>query len=358
MKIHVTESKGRQLFWAESSFAEKDLLKDAGFLWHGGDRCHPGCSACAAGIGKVWWTLHSEAAAKLGEYTDPEARAALGISVELAQIGCANLHLAMLASLVHEKIIPPLEIAKLLGKRGSDDHDSDDGDFDEDDFDDGDFDEDLDDLEESRFNYELAEALAERDITTAQLGRLHELCWPQQTADDDVFIEEALCPEWDGEDEYFNITSLDGIKHCVALELLELARLDVKTLAPISTLGTLRRLALDFRDKPPPLAPIAELTALEDLELSWVKSLSPLKGMPGLKKLHVGQSKVTDLSPLTELPALETVEMWWSLQPAEIEQVRAKNTEVLTQLEQRGIELKLSWPEPKRPAKQRARKRT
>jgi uncharacterized protein (TIGR02996 family) len=69
-----------QVFWAESDFEEKDEVKAAGFIWHParGD-CRPSCGACAAGLGKVWWTRHPDAARKLVEHADDDVRAALGI---------------------------------------------------------------------------------------------------------------------------------------------------------------------------------------------------------------------------------------------------------------------------------------
>lgn len=274
-------------------------------------------------------------------------------SATLAEIRCANLHLAMLCSLAREHIIPSLGLRK--NPYEGDDDDSNDIPFDEGDEDD-EFDDDYDLDDSDGFNVALAEQLGNRDITVEQLGQLRELYWPEQTSDDE-FIEQALHPEWDGEDEIFTITKLDGLEHCVALELLDLGRLDVKGLAPIAKLTTLRRLALDFRDRVPKLSPIAKLPALEQLSLTWVADLSPLVGMPRLEQLSVAQSKVTELAPLLELPALRRVHMWWSLQPAEIERVRANNGEVLQALEQRGIELELAWPAPRKKKSSSKRKR-
>lgn len=249
----------------------------------------------------------------------------------------------MLGSLAREQIIPSLGLRKNPDE-GDDDTEADDFDFDDD----------LDD--DDGFNVVLAEQLGNRDITVEQLGQLRELYWPEQTSDDE-FIEQALHPDWDGEDEIFTITKLDGLEHCTSLEVLELGRLDVKGIAPIGKLTTLRRLGLEFRDRVPQLSPIARLPALERLSLTWIADLSPLLGMPRLEHLAVAQSKVTDLAPLLELPALRSVEMWWSLQPAEIERVRAKSGEVLRELEGREIELNLAWPKPRAKKKTSKRKR-
>ena len=57
--------------------------KAAGFRWHGGD-CRPGCLACAAGLGKVWWTADAAMAARLldsAEAVTDQARAACATAV-------------------------------------------------------------------------------------------------------------------------------------------------------------------------------------------------------------------------------------------------------------------------------------
>jgi SWI/SNF-related matrix-associated actin-dependent regulator 1 of chromatin subfamily A len=65
------------IFVAESSFAEKDAVKGAGFRWHGGN-CYPGCKACAASVPlKVWWTDMSAKAARLAQYATEDAKAIL-----------------------------------------------------------------------------------------------------------------------------------------------------------------------------------------------------------------------------------------------------------------------------------------
>lgn len=72
--MKLTVVKG--VFVAESSYEERQAPKGAGFLWHGGG-CRPGCGACAAGLGRVWWTKRNEAAARLAQYADEAAKAAL-----------------------------------------------------------------------------------------------------------------------------------------------------------------------------------------------------------------------------------------------------------------------------------------
>jgi SWI/SNF-related matrix-associated actin-dependent regulator 1 of chromatin subfamily A len=55
--------------------------KAAGLLWHGGP-CRPSCKACAAGLGKAWWTLYPEKASKLEAYADDAAKTAFASVVE------------------------------------------------------------------------------------------------------------------------------------------------------------------------------------------------------------------------------------------------------------------------------------
>lgn len=64
------------LFTFVGSFDEKEVPKQAGFRWHGGN-CRPGCPACKAGLGKVWWTDRTATAALLSDLADPSAEFAL-----------------------------------------------------------------------------------------------------------------------------------------------------------------------------------------------------------------------------------------------------------------------------------------
>lgn len=54
----------------------KDAPKSAGLRWHGGD-CRRGCLACAAQLGRVWWTVEPAQARRLAQYADAAAKAAL-----------------------------------------------------------------------------------------------------------------------------------------------------------------------------------------------------------------------------------------------------------------------------------------
>lgn len=54
---------------AVSEFDERHIPKRAGFLWHH-VRCKPGCPACAADLGRVWYTSSKEKASRLVQWAD------------------------------------------------------------------------------------------------------------------------------------------------------------------------------------------------------------------------------------------------------------------------------------------------
>jgi uncharacterized protein (TIGR02996 family) len=89
VKLHVRRIDGGQaVFWLESAYTEREAAKAAGFLWHGGS-CRDGCGACAAGLGKVWWTRRLEAARHVAALAvDDDTRAAL--AGEVAVPGAAT----------------------------------------------------------------------------------------------------------------------------------------------------------------------------------------------------------------------------------------------------------------------------
>ncbi len=61
------------IFVWRGDFSTKDAPKAAGFRWHGGG-CKAGCPACAAAVGKAWWTGDVDKAAALAEHADDAAR--------------------------------------------------------------------------------------------------------------------------------------------------------------------------------------------------------------------------------------------------------------------------------------------
>jgi hypothetical protein len=75
MKLRVT---GDGVFWLESAYDERATPKAARFHWHPTKDCPRTCVACAAKLGKVWWTKTATVAAALAEFADADARKALG----------------------------------------------------------------------------------------------------------------------------------------------------------------------------------------------------------------------------------------------------------------------------------------
>ena len=78
------------MFILECDYEERLIAKDAGFRWHAGDRCRTrGCSGCAAGLGRAWWTRDLARAAALVEYADSDLADSLreraGPAIEAAE---------------------------------------------------------------------------------------------------------------------------------------------------------------------------------------------------------------------------------------------------------------------------------
>ena len=61
----ITIDKRGTAFFAVAGFEQKDVLKSAGFWWHGLPCTRVECPACQAGLGKHWWTAQRETAARL-----------------------------------------------------------------------------------------------------------------------------------------------------------------------------------------------------------------------------------------------------------------------------------------------------
>jgi hypothetical protein len=269
MIIHTALARGQRLFWAESSYEEKDEVKSAGFLWHGMDRCHPSCGACAAALEKVWWTYHVDAARALIEHADDDVRNALEGGATKKPAAAAEkkpagkkvevrgaLRLAMLSALDDEKI-KKIDFKGLEKKHQPTEEDI----------------EDEDGYEDYAFNSSLEKAFDAIPITTAELAQLKALRWM-------TGIELMLSPQWDGEDEQFDLRSLDGIEHCVNLEILDLDAVDVKNVGPIAKLTKLRELRLSFRDKKPSVEPlkklVGQLTRIDVPGLDKPKKTAPV----------------------------------------------------------------------------------
>lgn len=77
------------IFIAISTYEERQILKEAGFLFHPGlVECKAGpqtCPACKAKLGRGWWTKRSEVAVRLSRRTDPKATDQLSTHIKAVQ---------------------------------------------------------------------------------------------------------------------------------------------------------------------------------------------------------------------------------------------------------------------------------
>jgi SWI/SNF-related matrix-associated actin-dependent regulator 1 of chromatin subfamily A len=66
--------KAGNVWWAQASYEERAIPKAALMWWHGmGGACYRNCGACAAGLGKCWWTPKAEIASRLAKYAQDSA---------------------------------------------------------------------------------------------------------------------------------------------------------------------------------------------------------------------------------------------------------------------------------------------
>ena len=93
MKISVKTVGSVTVFIAESSFHEKDVVKQAGFRWHDpakGPCWSKNCAGCACSVGKTWWTDRKENAARLLEWCSPMAKIALAETIATVEASRAH----------------------------------------------------------------------------------------------------------------------------------------------------------------------------------------------------------------------------------------------------------------------------
>ena len=97
-RMKLTYNKIAEIFICESTYAEKDIPKRAGFRFHWAhpSKCQNGsaCTLCKAKIGKVWWTSHEANANRLQKWADNSAKLALlehQSSIEASKSSFTNL---------------------------------------------------------------------------------------------------------------------------------------------------------------------------------------------------------------------------------------------------------------------------
>ncbi len=116
-----------------------------------------------------------------------------------------------------------------------------------------------------------------------------------------------------------NQTDLSGLAGLTNLEELSFNVARGADLTPLSGLARLRSLEMDWSNRddnpldPLDLSPLAKLTGLEKLSVSFINSdLAPLAGLTELRELSlfgIGSGVSPDLTPLTALTKLKTLEI-------------------------------------------------
>ncbi len=128
------------------------------------------------------------------------------------------------------------------------------------------------------------------------------------------------------------IKSLEGLEHCPALMMLDLADNEITDLKPIAGLKRLQSVTL-ANNKITDIAPLAELTAMQLLDLSGnqlsdtsalgkmanlrtlylaknqLKSIDGIKGLSKIWSLDVSENQLTDLAPVVKLTWLSTLDI-------------------------------------------------
>ena len=105
-----------------------------------------------------------------------------------------------------------------------------------------------------------------------------------------------------------DIKSLEGLQHCKALMLIDLADNKISDLKPVADLKRLQSVTL-ANNQIKDLKPLEGLTAMQLLDLSGnqVDDLAALKKMSNLRSLYVANNKLTSIEPIAGLSKI------WSL---------------------------------------------
>jgi hypothetical protein len=131
------------------------------------------------------------------------------------------------------------------------------------------------------------------------------------------------------------LRSLAGIDKLPTLEVLELEMMGVDDLTPLAALPRLRSLRLIGLKAAHDLSPLADLTTLEQLEVSragieetdivHVSSLRPLAELHRLEEVTLFGTIIDDgdLAPLTALPRLRRLALWRAGGPV-VDELRAR----------------------------------
>lgn len=104
------------------------------------------------------------------------------------------------------------------------------------------------------------------------------------------------------------ITDLTGLEKCRALAALDLAKNQIKNLAPLKGLSRLQYLNL-AENQIEDVSPLKEDYALQYLELSGnrVKDISALAGLTNMASLYLSRNALSDIKPVTGLRRLASL---------------------------------------------------
>ncbi|NBV21308.1 MAG: leucine-rich repeat domain-containing protein [Proteobacteria bacterium] len=104
------------------------------------------------------------------------------------------------------------------------------------------------------------------------------------------------------------IIDLSGLEKCRALASLDLARNQIKGLAPLQGLARLQYLNL-AENQIEDVSPLKDIVALQYLELSGnrVKEIAPLAGLTNMASLYLSRNGISDLKPLAGMRRLASL---------------------------------------------------
>ncbi|MEZ6078143.1 MAG: leucine-rich repeat domain-containing protein [Pirellulaceae bacterium] len=105
-----------------------------------------------------------------------------------------------------------------------------------------------------------------------------------------------------------DIKSLQGLEHCVAVQLIDLENNAIADLAPLAGLKLLQSINL-AHNQISSIEPLKELERVQYLQLTGnsVSDLAPLAKMKNMMSLYLSDNKIEDISVVSELPKV------WSL---------------------------------------------
>src|SRR4030042_5381054 len=107
------------------------------------------------------------------------------------------------------------------------------------------------------------------------------------------------------------IYDLTGLEHCTSLLGLYLNGNKISDISPLAGLTKLEVLDLSFNRMISDISPLAGLTNIRYLTLSnnKISDISPLAGLFNLKEVKLSRNSINDISPLAGLDSLENLDL-------------------------------------------------